>query len=333
MRDGPIWSFGPEPWFDVLFDGKRAIGVEFDLDGATSSVTAAQEVILSAGAIHSPALLQVSGIGPAEHLSRLGVPLVHDAPDVGSNLREHRTLMMTYRVKSGSLNRQFHGGRLLANVLRYLVTRSGPMTHAAHELCAFVKSRPDLPRADCEIGFGLFSIGMVDGKVAVETEPGMSVIAYYGRPDSQGSVMIQSADPAAAPAIDANYLATPEDRRANIDMVRFIRRLMDQPALKPWLVKEVAPGPDFETDDEIIEAFFKSGSTAFHVSGTCRMGADASSVVDPELRVRGVEGLRVIDTSVMPSLVTGNTNGPAMAMALRASELILGDRVTRWADA
>lgn len=312
----------------VVFEGTRAVGVEVKTGDKVEIVRADREVILSAGALHSPAILQLSGVGPADHLARLGIELVKDAPDVGANLREHRTLMMMFRLTGGSLNREFGGLRLLGNVLRYQLFGEGPMTHAAHELCAFVKTLPDLDRADAEIGIGLFSIGVEDGKVVVEKEPGMSVIGYFGRPESQGSVMIQSADPDAPDlAIDANYLSEDVDRRHAASMVRFIRTLMSQPPLSPYVVAETAPGPAYDSDDELLDAFFQFGSTAFHVAGTCRMGADAASVVDTELRVRGVDGLRVIDTSVMPTLITGNTNGPMMAMALRASEFILGDRV------
>lgn len=312
----------------ILFEGTRAVGVEVKSAAGNEMVGAGREVLLCAGALHSPALLQLSGVGPADLLRRLGVELVKDAPDVGANLREHRTLMMMYRLRTGSLNQEFGGLRLLGNVLRYQLFGGGPMTHAAHELCAFVKTLPNLDRADAEIGFGLFSMGVEDGKVVVEKEPGMSVIGYFGRPESQGSVMIQSADPEAPLAIDANYLDAEADRRHAAALVRFIRGLMSQSALARFVVAETAPGAKYDTDDELLEAFFQFGSTAFHVAGTCRMGPDPQSVVDTELRVRGVEGLRVVDTSVMPTLVTGNTNGPAMAMALRASELILGDRIT-----
>ncbi|HEY2659695.1 MAG TPA: GMC family oxidoreductase N-terminal domain-containing protein [Caulobacteraceae bacterium] len=317
----------------IVFEGVRAIGVEVKSDLGTSVVKAQREVIICAGALQSPALLQLSGVGPASHLAALGIDLVKDAPDVGANLREHRCLLMNYRLTGGSMNQEFGGLRMLANVLRYQILGGGPMTHAAHEVCAFVKSRPDLETADCEIGVGLFSMAIVDGQVVIEKEPGMNIAAYFTRPESQGSVMIQSADPETPLAINANYFGSEVDRRHSIDMLRFVRRMMSQPALKPYVVAELVPGPTYDSDDEILEAFYQFGSTAYHVAGTCRMGPDETSVVDTQLRVRGVEGLRVVDTSVMPSLVSGNTNGPAMAMALRASEFILGDRVTSMAAA
>jgi choline dehydrogenase len=317
----------------ILFEGVRATGVEVAAADGVTVETATREIILSAGALHSPAMLQRSGIGPAELLTRLGIDVVRDAPAVGANLREHRCMMMNYRLTGGSLNQEFGGLRLLVNVMRYQFLGSGPMTHAAHEVCAFIKSRPDLDRADCEIGFGLFSMDVVDGQVVIEKAPGMYMAAYFVRPESQGSVRIQSADPDAPLAIDANYFSAEVDRRSGIDMVRFIRKWMAQPALSNYVVAETTPGPQYESDDEILDAFYQFGGTAYHVAGTCRMGADAESVVDTELRVRGVQGLRVVDTSIMPTLVSGNTNGPTMAVALRASELILGDRVTALAPA
>lgn len=312
----------------VVFEGRRAVGVEFETDGKVTTARANREVILCAGALHSPALLQLSGVGPAAHLQGLGVEVVKDAPAVGANLREHRCLLVSVRLTGGSLNREFGGLRLLGNVLRYQMSGEGPLTHAAHEVCAFVRTRPEYERPDAQLGFGLYSMTVVDGKVELEQEPGMTIAAYHAQPQSQGAVMIRSTDPRAPLAIDANYLSTEADRRHAVDLLRFIRRMLAQPALEPYVVGETLPGAGFETDEEILDAFFNLGGTAYHVAGTCRMGADEDSVVDPQLRVRGVEGLRVVDTAVMPSLVSGNTNGPAMAMALRASELILGDQVS-----
>jgi choline dehydrogenase-like flavoprotein len=317
----------------VLIEGRRASGVAFEVEGQPMQALARREVLLAAGALHSPALLQLSGIGPAAHLQRLGIDVVKDAPGVGGNLREHRCLMVGVRLSGGSLNREFGGLRLLGNVLRYQMFGEGPLTHAAHEVCAFVKTRPEYDRPDGQLGFGLYSMKVVDGKVELEAEPGMSIAAYFTRPESQGSVMIQSADPKGTLAIDANYLSAEADRRHSVDLLRFIRRMLEQPALKPFVRGETLPGPAYQTDDQILDAVLQLGGTAYHVAGTCRMGADEASVVDPQLRVRGVEGLRVVDTSVMPTLVSGNTNGPAMAMALRASELILGDRVGALATA
>ncbi|NIA52452.1 oxidoreductase [Massilia sp. TW-1] len=307
----------------VVFEGGRAVGVELRAGGTVAVARARREVILSAGALNTPKLLQLSGVGPAALLARHGIPLVADIAAVGRHLLEHRCIMLQVRVRSGSLNREFAGVRLLKNLLRYFTGGSGPMTHAAHEVCAFVKTRPELARPDAELGIGLYSIGVEDGKIVLEKEQGMTWVGYFTNPDSEGSVAISSADPDAAPLIDANYLSTANDRRHSIDLVRFMRKMLMQPALRPYVVAETQPGPACASDEEIAEAFFTHGSTAFHAAGTCRMGADPGAVVDPHLRVRGVEGLRVVDTSIMPTLISGNTNGPAMAIAMRAAELIL----------
>ena len=308
----------------IEFDGQRACGVWVRDAQGERLLRARREVILSAGALHSPKLLQLSGIGPGALLQRLGIPVRVDRPAVGAHLLEHRPLMLSLRVRDGSLNREFSGWRLLKNVLRYQFAHTGPMTHAAHELCAFVKTRASEPRPDAELGIGLYSLTVRDGAIAIDTEPGMTWVGYITRPDSEGSVQITAPDPQARLAIDANYLASANDRRRAVDLLRLMRRIADQPALRDHVVAEVGPGPAVQSDDELLEAFFTHGSTAYHVAGTCRMGADDQAVVDPQLRVRGVQGLRVMDTSVMPTLITGNTNGPAMAMAHRAAELILG---------
>jgi choline dehydrogenase len=309
----------------VVFEGTRAVGVELrQAAGGTVIVRAGREVILSAGALHSPMLLQTSGVGPPDLLQGLGIPVVAPAAGVGQHLLEHRCMMLQVRLREGSLNREYQGWRLGRNLLRYLTSRSGPMTCAAHEVCGLIKTRHDLPRPDAELGIGLYSINVKDGKVVLEDEPGMTWVGYFTTPDSEGSVQITSRDGQSAPLIDANYLHTARDRRHSADLVRAMRKILMQPALAPYVVAETQPGPAYSSDDELVEAYAKFGSTAFHVSGTCRMGADPLSVVDPQTRVRGVQALRVVDTSIMPTLISGNTNGAAMVLALRAAEFIRG---------
>jgi choline dehydrogenase len=304
----------------VVFEGLRAVGVELRNGDI---VRARRDIILSAGALNTPKLLQLSGVGPAALLKQHGIKLVADRDGVGRHLLEHRCILVNIRVRGGSLNREFSGMRLVKNLLRYVLGGSGPMTHAAHEVCAFVKTRPELSRPDAELGIGLYSLTVENGAIALEKEAGMTWVGYFTNPDSEGSVMISSADPDAPAAIEANYLDTARDKRHSVDLLRFMRKILQQPALRAHVVSETSPGPAFSTDAQLEEAFFKHGSTAYHAAGTCRMGADAASVVDPQLRVRGVDGLRVVDTSIMPTLISGNTNGPAMAMAMRAAELIL----------
>ncbi|MCL5042118.1 MAG: GMC family oxidoreductase N-terminal domain-containing protein [Gammaproteobacteria bacterium] len=306
----------------IEFDGRRAVAVEVRGSAGERRFGIRREVLLCAGAIESPKLLQLSGVGPAELLRGLGIALVHDAPEVGRNLREHLYLAVQFRVTRGSLNHCFTGLGLARSVLRYAFFRNGPMTHAAHEAGGFVKTRPDLDRPDAQIGVSLFSMAG-DGKtVMIDKQPGLTLGGYFMHPQSQGEICIQSADPSVPPKIVANYLSAEADQRSAISLLRWIRQLAAQPALKPFIVEELTPGPQVQSDEQILDAVRRFGQTAFHVAGTCRMGSDAQAVLDPQLRVRGVEGVRVVDTSIMPSLVSGNTNAPAMAIAMRAAELI-----------
>lgn len=308
----------------IEFNLRRASAVQVSGGDGNTRFTVRREVLLCAGAIESPKLLQLSGIGPAELLQQLGIPLLQDAPEVGRNLREHVYMAMQYRVTRGSFNHCFHGLGLLGALARYFLRRNGPMTHAAHEAGGFIKTRPELDRPDAQIGVSLYSMDGDGNKVAIDKQPGLTIGGYFLRPQSQGEVRIQSADPRVPPQINANYLSAEIDRTSAIALFRWFRRLAAQPALKPFIVAELTPGAPVESDEQILAAFRHFGQTAYHVSGTCRMGADSSSVLDPELRVRGVAGLRVVDTSVMPCLVSGNTNAPAMAIAMRAAELITG---------
>ena len=310
----------------VLFGGRRATGVELRDKAGTRTVRAAREIILSAGAFQTPKLLQLSGIGPASLLHPLGIDIIVDSPDVGRNLREHRHVDLRVRVKSHSQNKDLGGWRAALSMLRYLIGRSGPMTHAAHEVGGFAKSVDGLDHADLQ--FGLMSVSATsmgkDGKIGLEPTPGITFITYFTRPDSQGEVRITSADPDAPLSVNVNHLATELDRRKFIAAFRWNQRLADQPALSKWVVKSAAAAT--LTDDDILAQAMELGGTCFHSAGTARLGVDETAVVDPRLRVRGVEGLRVADTSIMPTIVSGNTNGPAMMIGLRAADFIVADR-------
>ena len=307
----------------VNFEGHRATGVALRDANGVRNVVARREVILAAGALHSPRLLQVSGIGPGQLLSSLGIPTLVDAPEVGRNLHDHRYLPAAFKVTTGSLNHQFAGLRLLGNLARYFLAGSGPMTHAAHEIAGFAKMRPDSSRPDCQIGGSLYTIEATEKGLAIGKEHGLTLGGYYMQPKSKGTVMITASNIDAPASIQANYLSAQEDQEGAVALVHFLRKLVAQPALAGMVKSETFPGPAVQTDEQIIETFLKFGSTTYHYAGTCRMGADATSVLDPQLRVRGVEGLRVADASIMPALVSGNTNAPSMAIGLRASELIL----------
>jgi choline dehydrogenase-like flavoprotein len=311
----------------VLFEGTRAAAVEVaDKDGVRS-IKAKHEIVLSAGAVRTPKLLQLSGVGPAALLKSHGIDVVVDAPDVGQNLREHRHVDLRLEVRGESQNGILGGPGIFWALLQYFAGRTGPMTHPAHEIGGFAKSEPGLDHAD--IQFGLFSLtASMDetGKIGLDKFPGITFVTYFTRPESQGSVTIQSADPNMAPLVNANHLSAEIDRKKFVATARWNRRLAAQPALKPWVVEESRQTAPWQTDEEILANAMAMSGTCFHIAGTARMGVDPRAVLDPRLRVRGVSGLRVADTSVMPTLVSGNTNGPAMMVGTRAAEFIAADR-------
>ena len=303
----------------VLIENKRAVGVETVIDGAARPIRARKEVVLSAGTLQSPVLLQHSGIGPAAHLQSLGIAVVQNSPSVGGNLREHKTISLNMRLKQPySLNRELAGWRLYKNALRYLAFHSGPLA-ATYDVNAFIRTRPGIERPDAQLTF--WALTMQPGTLQPETHPGLMMMGYPLRTESQGSVLISSAKPQDPPQIKANFLTTEYDRRVVVDLYRYGRRLLGQPVLQPFLGEITHPRGHVETDDEILSACL-AADTCLHAVGTCRMGADRDSVVDERLRVRGIQGLRVADCSVMPTQVSGNTNGPVMALAWRAAELI-----------
>lgn len=307
----------------VEFRGKRAAGVKIRDTAGMRSIGARAEVILSAGSLASPKLLQLSGIGAGNLLQSLGLPVLVDKPAVGRNLQEHLYFQVKFRVTRGSLNGQLAGIPLAMNVARYVLFSKGPLTHAAHELSGFVKTRPGLAKPDAQLGVGLYSMNVTDKGLLLDSAPGITIGGYFLNPKSRGEFSIVSPQPQAAPRIHMPYLTEEEDCRGSVALVRYIRQIAAQPALQSFIRSELSPGPSVDSDDALLEIYREQGTTGYHVSGTCRMGADQDSVVDTRLRVRGVEGLRVVDTAIFPTLVSGNTNAPAMATALRASKFIL----------
>ncbi len=306
----------------IIFDGKRATGVEIVRDGRKQTVNG-REIILCGGALASPAILERSGVGDPERLGKLGIAVVHASPEVGENLIEHRAMLIQSRLKHDiSHNKQYGGWRVALNALKYALGMDGLMSAASYEIVGWLKTDPTLNRPDAQILVAPFSFNMED-RTQVETAPGMHVTLYHLRPDSKGSVHIDTTDPEAPAAISANHHATEHDRAKMVALVRAVRAYLATEPLASLIVEETSPGPNYQTDDEIIAAFDQFGTCGYHAVGSCRMGKDAASVVDPELRVRGVEGVRVMDTSIMPVIPSGNTNGPTMAMAWRAADIIL----------
>ena len=311
----------------ILFDCTRAVGIAGRDKAGPVEFRAGREVILAAGSLQSPQLLQLSGIGDSGHLQGLGIPVISHVPGVGRNLREHWIGIVQGRLnKPMSDNFEFGGLRLLKHVLEYVVAKKGLMASSSHEVIGFVRTRADLDRPDAQIVYAPISLEQGDdAKFAFDKWHGIQIHGFQLRPESRGTVMIRSADPAEQPEIRTNYLTEAEDRRVALATVRYIRELTRTAPLKDFIVSEDVPGDAAQSDEELMAVIKRTGSAVFHAAGTCRMGQDEECVVDPRLRVRGVTGLRVADASVMPTLVSGNSNAAAMVIGWRAADLILED--------
>ena len=306
----------------VVFAGTRAVGVEFSRGGVLQRADAAREIILSAGAIGSPHILQLSGVGDPAHLGRIGVEVVHALPGVGKNFQDHFLARVSARVTGApSLNSKSRGLGLVGEVLRYAFTGRGILTYASSLVTASVKVLEEsaTPDIQCQFAPGSFAPGP---KRMLEREPGMTGGMWQGRPLSRGYVEARTNRPGDAPAINPRYLSEERDQRAVVGGLRFIRRLFAAPALAQYVVSETVPGAALERDDELLDYARRTGGTVFHASCSCRMGPDAMSVVDDQLRVHGLQGLRVIDASVMPAVTTSNTNAPTIMIAEKGAAMI-----------
>jgi len=312
----------------VLFEGKRAVGVACRVGGKSRNFYTKGEVIVCAGAIKSPQLLQLSGVGPADLLREVGVPVVHDNAGVGSNLNEHFRMTVVYDLLGvQGENREYRGLRLLKNIARYYLFRDGPLSTSTSSVTGFASSGVEGKRADIQFAIvpmswdaSPYKAGV--SKVRTGKTPGMSGWAYFTHPESRGTIRIRSSNPDDLPVIRPNWLSTEHDRRCAMASLHFLRKLMSMPALKPYAGKEVTPGPGIANDADVITTYARYGSTGNHAVGTCSMGSGSDAVVDSHLRVRGVTNLRVADCSVMPQIVSGNTNGPVMAVAWRLADLM-----------
>ena len=306
----------------VLFERTRATGVEFLENGDTRQVRAVREVILSSGALHSPQLLMLSGIGDADALRPLGIPVVHDLKGVGRSLQDHLAVSVKYAASQPiSLFKYFSPGWAALALAEYALLRRGPLADPGMEAVAFVKSRPE--RADPDLKFHfVMALYRNNGREFIR-QHGFAAHINVTTPESVGSLRLASADPLAPPVIDQNYLASPNDRATLREGVRIARRVFAQKAFDPYRDQEVEPGPAVVSDDE-IDAFIRDKAEAdYHTIGTCRMGPDPMAVVDARLRVHGVAGLRVVDASVMPRIVGANTNMATIMIAEKAADLIL----------
>jgi choline dehydrogenase len=306
----------------LVMEGRRAAGVRFTRHGAALAIRAEREVILSAGAIASPHILLLSGIGPAEHLQAMGVPVVHDLPQVGRNLQDHFQARLAYRVtRPVSLNTRRHSlfGQFLMGA-EFALRRSGPLTVSAGTAGLFARVLPGSATPDVQYHFLPFSTSKT--MLELHDFPGMTISACQLRPESRGTVTLKSAAPMEKALIHANYLSTETDRRCMVEGIKLGRRLAQTKAFAPFVEEEVVPGEAAVSDEEILGFIRRTGITIYHPSGTCRMGGDPESVVDPELRVRGIEGLRVADAAIMPTVVSGNTNAPSIMIGEKCADLV-----------
>ncbi len=310
----------------ILFEGRRATGLRYRQGGAERTVTARREVLLCGGTLNSPKLLQLSGIGPASLLARHGIAVRQDLPGVGENLRDHFTVRIAARARNAAtINERSRGWRLGVEIARWLAGRPSIISLSPSLVHVFWKSNPALNRGDIQVLFTPASYQ--EGKTYVLDEfPGMSCGARQQRPNSKGTVRIASADPAVPPLMQPNYLADTEDQAVLVAGLKLARALLNSPAMAPHLAGETLPGPGVSTDDEWLDYARRRGGTAYHLVGTCRMAPDAdpTAVVDSTLRVRGFEGLRVADASIMPQVPSANTMAASLMVGEKAADMVLG---------
>jgi choline dehydrogenase len=314
----------------IRFDGRRATGVEIERGGQTETVEARREIVLAAGAIGSPQILQLSGVGPGELLAAHGIAPVHALPGVGENLQDHLQARSVHEVTEPTLNDEVNSffGRMRIG-LDFVLRRRGPMTMGASQVGAFARTSPDCATPD--IQFHIQPLSSQSPGHGLDPFSAFTVSVCQLRPESRGHVRIISADPREHPEILANYLDTETDRRVMVAGVRVGRKIAEAPPLAPILKGEREPGPEVTTNDEILDWIRRRATTIYHPAGTCRMGSDGMAVVDARLRVHGIEGLRVADASIMPTITSGNTNAPAIMIGEKAAMMILEDARARQA--
>jgi choline dehydrogenase len=309
----------------ILFSGRRAVAVEYRQGQTTRTAYANAEVIVAGGAFNSPQLLQLSGLGPAELLRGLGIDVIADMPSVGSDLQDHLQVRMQYRCTEPiTMNDVInHWRHRYGAGLRYLLSRKGLLTIGAGYAGAFLRTRPDLMSPDVQIHFLIFSADTAGA--ALHAFPGFMTSVCQLRPQSRGFVHIKSNDPSVAPAIQPRYLSARNDCDSTVAGMKLMRRVMNQPAMRKYIAEERAPGPHCQSDADLLTFARDTGTTVYHPTSTCRMGSDPAAVVDERLRVRGFERLRVVDASIMPTLVSGNTNAAVVMIGEKGADMVLED--------
>ena len=309
----------------ILFEGRRAVGVEYLRDGVKHTARADAEVILASGAFNSPQLLQLSGVGPADLLQQHGIAVIADMKGVGADLQDHYQARFNYRCNTRNTINDMMGsvtGRVAAG-LRYALFRKGFLTVGAGYAGGFFKTDPAMATPDVQFHFILFSADAVGQKL--HPWPGFLASICQLRPESRGTLRIKSADPTQAPAIQPRYMTAQADRDCMVAGMKLLRRVMTQPAIARYIDEELMPGPKVQSDADFLEFARAKGTTVFHPTSTCRMGSDVRAVVDERLRVHGFQGLRVADASIMPTVVSGNTNAACVMIGEKASDMILAD--------
>lgn len=307
----------------VVMEGKRATGVEFARDGMIEVARARGEVILSASAINSPKLLMLSGVGPGELLARHGIEVIHDNPGVGANLQEHACAHVVGLVKVRTSNMDTGGLPALLHAARFALFGAGQATYVAPAI-AFVKTRPELDYPDIQFHFGVYGYDFTPEGVRMLDRPAITLQPNVNRSRSRGHLEIRSADPDMPPAIHPNMLGDPHDLETLVEGVKYGQRLFRTQAFSPYITGEHKPGPAVATGDALVEHVRKAASGVFHPCGTCKMGVDVLAVVDPSLKVIGVDGLRVVDSSIIPQIPSGNINAISMAIGEKGADLVLG---------
>jgi choline dehydrogenase len=309
----------------VILDGKRCTGVRYAVEGNVREAHAAREVVISAGSINSPQLLELSGIGQPERLRNLGIEVRHALPGVGENLRDHYAPRTRWNIgaKGFTFNDRGRGLGLVGQAMRYALFGNGMLGMVAAPIRAFVRSREGLDAPDVLLGWVPMLTEPGPKGPKLSRQSGMTCYAHPMRPESKGHIHIVSADPHKPPAINFNFLSSPLDAEITARAVRIARAVMTAPAMAHLQVTEIAPGASHTTDSQILDWVRNAAETTYHPVGTCKMGSDTAAVVDAQLRVHGIEALRIADASIMPTLTSGNTNAPSIMIGEKASDMVL----------